>query len=168
MDSKILADLFLHPNVTILLSPGYGAGWSSWVSDEKKKAFLLVHPGLIEALEKQKVHDERDTPLARDRTRNGESLPLAFVEAAIAAEEALPEGLRAYFRSEDVPYEVLLAFPKFVEDWKAAFPEEEYDIPLGGLYQLETQTVNLFRFSIRCHDGFESVSEGRTFWDQTQ
>ena len=39
--------------VAVLYSPGYGAGWSIWISDEKRD-IALFHPKLVEMVENGK------------------------------------------------------------------------------------------------------------------
>jgi hypothetical protein len=50
-----------------LISPGYGAGWSTWGPDNHEiQHFMVFHKGLIEAIEKGEdlgTYDDEGTPL---------------------------------------------------------------------------------------------------------
>jgi len=43
-------------DVPILVSPGYGAGWSTWAETDEHKRFLCTDPGLVD-LAKRKANE---------------------------------------------------------------------------------------------------------------
>jgi hypothetical protein len=51
-----------NKGVKILVSPGYGAGWSTWTSEHRD--FALFDPGLIEMAERGASVDEVDAYIA--------------------------------------------------------------------------------------------------------
>lgn len=164
-------------SVQILYSPGYGSGWSSTQGSEAQERFLLTYPGFIRALELQEAHDAAKDGFERDfyrifHSRSARPMRMEMLEACLRAEEVVPERLRGYITADyfaDCAYEIVLAFPQFVEDWKAQFPDPE-DFPwLGGLHQLKVYHFDgdLSEVRIKAFDGSESVRRrsGRECWD---
>ena len=45
-------------HVAVLISPNYGAGWSSWASGDEHTEFLLFDPGLVSLAERKDTEKE--------------------------------------------------------------------------------------------------------------
>lgn len=162
-------------SISILYSPGYGSGWSSDNGgSEKEREFLLTYPGFIEALEKQERHDEADDQFAFDPPSSPSDYErkdlIEVIEASLAAEEAVKRLFPEYattFRADFfrfVPYELLLAVPKFLEDWKEKFPGGY--VSLWGLPRLEIAIVpDLSTLRIKNFDGSESIGYRPGIWE---
>lgn len=69
-EKKVIRD----GKVAVLVSPGHGAGWSSWAGGEAPASELLFDPELVALVEKKaRLHDEgRDAPAWREAIREAE------------------------------------------------------------------------------------------------
>lgn len=113
----------------ILISPGYGAGWSTWNSNPNPEVrkFILTYPPLIEYVEQGGTFSEAETRIKYEPDNETRILT------------ALHPVLR-----------------QFLEDLQEKFPEADY-FYLGGARDLEVFEVD-GPFRIEEYDGFESVT----------
>lgn len=51
--------------VAVILSRGYGAGWSTWADTKENQHILAFHPKLVELIESGKVEEMRGTEVHR-------------------------------------------------------------------------------------------------------
>lgn len=122
----------------VLISPGFGAGWSSWEGgDDERRAFLLSHNGLISALLAGEDLGLSERYVSPDDFQNGDE----FDAVGYA---------RAHVR-EGSPLD------RFLLDWVERFGPS--DLPyLGGARDLQVQLVDDHAvFRIHEYDGSESV-----------
>jgi len=83
--------------VAVLYSPGYGAGWTTWVWDLKLHEVMLFHPLIVEKVESGKEYDIDSDWLAENF---GEDFRNVYCGGANQLEiEWLPEGIA--FRIEE-------------------------------------------------------------------
>jgi len=163
-------------SVAILYSPCYGGGWSSEHSgSDEERLFLLTYPGFIEALDRQRLHNEAEDQFAYRRPRTPADYerkdPIEMVEASLAAEAAMRDFAPDFADMYDadffrrLQYELVLAVPKFLSDWKEKFPGRDY-LPLSGLDELKIGAVSdLSTLHIECHDGAERIGYRRGIWE---
>jgi hypothetical protein len=105
MTAKVVRDGL----VAVLYSPGYGAGWSTWNSDDKD--ILLFHPKLVEMVEKGEQHNITDKWLE-------DHLQLTDVYNGGAEDlviKWIPEGTQFYVKEYDGSESIILSF-----DWNVA------------------------------------------------
>lgn len=118
----------------ILISPGYGAGWSTWAHggvDQHK--FWLTHKPTLDFIEKGGVFKDAETRIDYEADGN---TPIY---------DALHPVLR-----------------KFVEDYVAAFPDDEEYFYFGGARGLIVTNVS-GPFMVDEYDGAESLTTSDDF-----
>lgn len=139
--------IFEKDRTKILVSYGYGAGWSSWASGSREQIeFMLTYPGFIAALE------SKDTPAITDD------------EIRSISEVLKSHGLNlTWFKGdlEDIGAKrpaILRELPGFFTEWKKRWPGKPTPY-IGGLCGLAVETVySLEDVHIKHHDGYERIS----------
>lgn len=138
---------------SILYSPGYGGGWTSWHhgSDEERR-FALEYAPFIEAV---RARTDRVRPVEK----RGADLP-DDVRAALRKLRSSIGGWTCTDEDDryvEIPVDLLPLFVAFIEEWSRRFPGK--DIPYtGGMAQLRVMDVpDGSRVRITEYDGSESV-----------
>jgi hypothetical protein len=126
----------------ILISPGYGGGWTTWhCGSTEEKKFMATYQPFIAAIESRPNQiTEQEIKDAKEKIKKQERGLLSLIRA-------------------DIPHmkDLFVLIPQFIDDWHAKFGPDTPTPSFGSLTQAKVVEVDEWPVCIYEHHGFESL-----------